>query len=83
MPRSVSPKKAASNIKAEEADVKTPSKQHTHPHSPLKQSKSDVQLGLQCLVLTIPAPNAPKRQDVLLYVIPSTSGLAAGYSVSA
>lgn len=50
-----------------------------------KQSGSDVRIGLQNLVISVqveePAGSAGKREDVRLFVIPSTSGLAAGYSV--
>lgn len=57
-----------------------------------KQSRSDVRLGLQdfCIGVRIPAAaglseqqqQAIDRHLVRLFVIPSTSGLAAGYSVS-
>ena len=48
-----------------------------------KKSSSDVQLGLQKLVLSVPTGEDPEaaRQLVRLFVIPSTSGLAAGYTV--
>lgn len=54
------------------------------PPSPHKQSKSDVRLGLQEIVLSI-APedvDSAPRDLVRLFVIPSSSGLAAGYSVN-
>lgn len=54
--------------------------------NPNKRSSSDVQLGLQNLVLSVAAEdgeeaNKTQRHSVRLFVIPSTSGLAAGYSV--
>lgn len=53
-----------------------------------KQSTSDVQVGLQNLVISVLASDdedkaSKRREYVRLFVIPSTSGLAAGYSVSA
>lgn len=59
------------------------------PESPSKgkgkQSGSDVQIGLQNLVISVQAEgqkgSSLGREDVRLFVIPSTSGLAAGYSV--
>lgn len=57
------------------------------PVSPVKgkQSGSDVQIGLQSLVISVTAEDSnaatPLRDYVRLFVIPSTSGLAAGYSV--
>lgn len=45
------------------------------------ESKSDVQLGLQQLAIAVPG-DGPARHIVRLFVIPSTSGLAAGYTVS-
>lgn len=51
-----------------------------------KPSSSDVQLGFQKLVVSVPsAPSAVQAGSdnwlVRLFVIPSTSGLAAGYTV--
>ena len=52
----------------------------------VKQSSSDVQVGLQNLVISVLVGDTDKaserREYVRLFVIPSTSGLAAGYSVS-
>lgn len=51
-----------------------------------KQSGSDVQIGLQKLVISVMREEDDtkevERAHVRLFVIPSTSGLAAGYSVS-
>ena len=47
-----------------------------------RQSSSDVQLGLQNIVISVHGDDLASRHLVRLFVIPSTSGLAAGYSVS-
>lgn len=46
-----------------------------------KQSTGDVQLGLQNVVISVPDPLNKSRHLVRLVALPSTSGLAAGYTV--
>jgi hypothetical protein len=74
-------------LKKRQHDVK-PDTKDMEPASPssskskAKQSLSDVQLGLQKLVLSVPdASGTSERHLIRLFVIPSTSGLAAGYTV--
>lgn len=72
--------KTAASASQKSSPTTSPSK------SPNKRSSSDVQLGLQSLVLSIGVEhgeeaNTIQRTYVRLFVIPSTSGLAAGYSV--
>lgn len=74
-------KLSQSAVKLEEATstIDSPS-----PHKGKgKKSSSDVQLGLQKLVLSVPTGKDldAARHLIRLFVIPSTSGLAAGYTV--
>lgn len=67
-------------------NTKTASPAPSPSPSKSKRSTSDVQLGLQNLILSVPTEDnaeaeQSRRQLVRLFVIPSTSGLAAGYSV--
>jgi hypothetical protein len=74
------PKKRQQDVKPERTKVEPASPSSSK--SKAKQSSSDVQLGLQKLVLSVPDASGTREHHLIrLFVIPSTSGLAAGYTV--